>query len=162
CADDWTWQIPAFERDHRLLLVDLPGHYRSPLPAGALSVDAMADAVGALLARLGEPPAHVVGLSLGGCVALALALRAPERARTLSDAGRGRRRRRDGGAGPEGSAGAGDPGLALGDRAGLGSRDERRPSRGVQRHAARLPRRALRGACAARGVQSPPVWLALA
>src|SRR5437879_8827825 len=56
CADDWTWQIPAFERDHRLLLVDLPGHYRSPLPAGPLSVDAMADAVGVLLARLGEPP----------------------------------------------------------------------------------------------------------
>src|SRR3989442_2925380 len=82
CADDWTWQIPAFERDHRLLLVDLPGHYRSPLPAGALSVDAMADAVGALLARLGEPPAHVVGLSLGGAVAVAL--RAPERVRSLT------------------------------------------------------------------------------
>src|SRR2546428_2607041 len=84
CADDWTWEIPGFERDHRLLLVDLPGHYRSPLPAGALSVDVMADAVGALLARLGEPPAHVVGLSLGGCVALALALRAPERVRSLT------------------------------------------------------------------------------
>src|SRR5436189_29543 len=53
CADDWIWQIPAFERDHRLLLVDLPGHYRSPLPAGPLSVDAMADAVGVLLARFG-------------------------------------------------------------------------------------------------------------
>ena len=84
CADDWTWQIPAFEREHRLLLVDLPGHYRSPLPAGALSIDAMADAVAALLARLGEPPAHVVGLSLGGCVGLALALRAPERVRSLT------------------------------------------------------------------------------
>jgi pimeloyl-ACP methyl ester carboxylesterase len=44
----------------------------------------MADAVGALLARLGEPPAHVVGLSLGGCVALALALRAPDRVRSLT------------------------------------------------------------------------------
>jgi len=65
-------QVPAFERDHRLLLVDLPGHYRSPRPAGRLTVDTMADAVGALLARLGEPPAHVVGLSLGGCVALRL------------------------------------------------------------------------------------------
>jgi 3-oxoadipate enol-lactonase len=84
CADDWTWQVPAFERDHRLLLVDLPGHYRSPLPAGRLTVDTMADAVGALLARLGEPPAHVVGLSLGGCVGLALALRAPERVRSLT------------------------------------------------------------------------------
>jgi len=84
CADDWTWQVPAFERDHRLLLVDLPGHYRSPRPAGRLTVDTMADAVGALLARLGEPPAHVVGLSLGGCVGLALALRAPERVRSLT------------------------------------------------------------------------------
>jgi 3-oxoadipate enol-lactonase len=84
CADDWTWQVPAFERDHRLLLVDLPGHYRSPLPAGRLTVETMADAVGALLARLGEPPAHVVGLSLGGCVGLALALRAPERVRSLT------------------------------------------------------------------------------
>src|SRR2546430_2276409 len=84
CADDWTWQIPAFERDHRLLLVDLPGHYRSPLPAGPLTIDVMADSVGALLTRLNEPPAHVVGLSLGGCVALALALRAPERVRSLT------------------------------------------------------------------------------
>jgi len=84
CADDWTWQVADFERDHRLLLVDLPGHYRSSLPAGRLTVDTMADAVGALLARLGEPPAHVVGLSLGGCVGLALALRAPERVRSLT------------------------------------------------------------------------------
>ena len=44
----------------------------------------MAEAVGALLARLGEPPAHVVGLSLGGCVGLSLALRAPERVRSLT------------------------------------------------------------------------------
>jgi pimeloyl-ACP methyl ester carboxylesterase len=84
CADDWAWQVPAFERDHRLLLVDLPGHYRSALPAGGLTVEGMADAVAALLARLGEPPAHVVGLSLGGCVALALALRAPARVRSLT------------------------------------------------------------------------------
>jgi pimeloyl-ACP methyl ester carboxylesterase len=84
CAEDWVPQVAAFEADHRLVLVDLPGHYRSPLPEGRLTVDGMADAVGALLQRLGEPPAHVVGLSLGGCVALALALRAPERVRTLT------------------------------------------------------------------------------
>lgn len=76
--------MPAFERDHRLLLVDLPGHFRSPLPAGPLTVEAMADALAMLLARLEEPPAHVVGLSLGGCVGLALALRAPERVRSLT------------------------------------------------------------------------------
>src|SRR5216117_4282185 len=84
CADDWASQVAAFEADQRLVLVDLPGHYRSPLPAGRLTIDAMADAVGVLLQRLREPPAHVVGLSLGGCVGLALALRAPERVRSLT------------------------------------------------------------------------------
>src|SRR3954466_3539557 len=43
----------------------------------------MADAVDALLERLSIDRAHVVGLSLGGCVALALALRAPDRVRSL-------------------------------------------------------------------------------
>lgn len=43
----------------------------------------MADDVAALLAHLDEAPVHALGLSLGGCVALALALRAPERVRSL-------------------------------------------------------------------------------
>jgi pimeloyl-ACP methyl ester carboxylesterase len=84
CADDWSWQTPVFERDHRLLLVDLPGHYRSALPAGPVTIEGMADEVAELLAHLGERPVHVVGLSLGGCVALALALRAPARVRSLT------------------------------------------------------------------------------
>jgi 3-oxoadipate enol-lactonase len=37
-----------------------------------------------LLADLGESRVHVVGLSLGGCVALALALRTPARLRSLT------------------------------------------------------------------------------
>jgi len=37
-----------------------------------------------LLAELGEPAVHVVGLSLGACVGLVLALRAPERVRSLT------------------------------------------------------------------------------
>jgi len=44
----------------------------------------MAADVDALLRDLGEGPAHVVGLSLGACVALALALRAPARVRSLT------------------------------------------------------------------------------
>jgi pimeloyl-ACP methyl ester carboxylesterase len=43
----------------------------------------MAEGVAALLAHLDEAPVHALGLSLGGCVALALALRAPERVRSL-------------------------------------------------------------------------------
>lgn len=44
----------------------------------------MAERVETLLAELGEPRVHVVGLSLGACVGLALALRAPERVRSLT------------------------------------------------------------------------------
>ena len=44
----------------------------------------MAADVTALLGALGTPPAHVVGLSLGGCVALALALDHPDRVRSLT------------------------------------------------------------------------------
>src|SRR5260370_6302133 len=44
----------------------------------------MAAEVGRLLDARGEPPLHVVGLSLGACVGLALALGAPARARSLT------------------------------------------------------------------------------
>ena len=43
----------------------------------------MADAAEKLLAHLGETSVHVVGLSLGACVALALASQAPSRVRSL-------------------------------------------------------------------------------
>lgn len=44
----------------------------------------MAERVESLLAELGEPPVHVVGLSLGACVGLLLARRAPARVRSLT------------------------------------------------------------------------------
>jgi 3-oxoadipate enol-lactonase len=75
--------LPLFDPAQRLLLVDLPGHGASPRLRGRTSVEGMATAVAALLDRLGEEPVHVVGLSLGGCVGLALALLAPARVRSL-------------------------------------------------------------------------------
>lgn len=82
-GDDWTHQVEALA-SYRVLAVDLPGHHRSARPPGRLSVEGMAGRVEALLGGLGIERAHVVGLSLGGCVALALALRAPDRLRTLT------------------------------------------------------------------------------
>jgi 3-oxoadipate enol-lactonase len=81
---DWERLADRLGSAHRLIAVDLPGHGRSPRPPGSLSIDLMAEAVAASLERLGVPAAHVVGLSLGGCVGLALALRAPGRVRTLT------------------------------------------------------------------------------
>lgn len=81
---DWSEQQAALEARHRVIAVDLPGHGRSSLPAGRLTVEHMAADVATLLAELDEAPAHVLGLSLGACVALRLALASPARVRTLT------------------------------------------------------------------------------
>jgi pimeloyl-ACP methyl ester carboxylesterase len=83
CGDDWHMQVPALVGHYRVLAVDLPGHRHSPPARGMPSVRRMAAAVDRLLDALAIERAHVVGLSLGGCVALALALRAPARVRSL-------------------------------------------------------------------------------
>lgn len=66
--------------------VDLPGFGRSdPPPGGRYSLLGDADLMAALIDRLSsDAPVHVVGNSLGGMVAVALASRHPERVRTLS------------------------------------------------------------------------------
>lgn len=76
--------MPAVADDYRVILVDLPGHGRSALPAGRLTVDGMARDVEALLLHLAEGPVHIVGLSLGACVGLALARHVPARVRSLT------------------------------------------------------------------------------
>jgi 3-oxoadipate enol-lactonase len=81
---DWPAQHAVLESRYRIAAVDLPGHGRSPLPAGPLTVEGMAGDVAALLARLDDAPAHIIGLSLGACVALRLALAAPDRVRSLT------------------------------------------------------------------------------
>lgn len=58
----------------RLIAVDLPGHGRSVHP-GPLTIRAMADAVADLMDRLGLDRPLAAGYSLGGMVAIELALR---------------------------------------------------------------------------------------
>ena len=60
---------------YRCVAVDLVGHGRSPSPAdlAPYSVEAMAASVAVLAAGMGGEPCHVVGYSMGGRVALALA-----------------------------------------------------------------------------------------
>jgi len=81
---DWRYQRPALGAAYRVIVPDLRGHGRSPRGLGRLTIDAMATDVVALLDTLDVPTAHVVGLSLGGCVALALALAHPARVRSLT------------------------------------------------------------------------------
>ncbi|MEW6568862.1 MAG: alpha/beta hydrolase [Chloroflexota bacterium] len=84
CGDDWPFQLPALAPRYRVLTLDLPGHGRSSLPRPWPSVVDYARAVLGLLDRLGEPAAHLVGLSLGGAVSLQIALDCPKRVRSLT------------------------------------------------------------------------------
>lgn len=66
------------------LLVDIPGFGGSdPLP-GPVSLDAMADALVAVLDRVGVDRVHLVGHSMGGFLGLHLAVRHPDRLRSVA------------------------------------------------------------------------------
>lgn len=81
---NFTQVAKALEPDLRSLLVDLPDHGRSPWTS-EVSYTAMADAVADTL-RTGfatDGPVHVVGHSMGGKVAMVLALRHPDLVRRL-------------------------------------------------------------------------------
>lgn len=74
---NWTQIAKALADEHRTLLVDLPHHGRSPWRP-TFDYVAMADEVADLLASLGDGPSALVGHSMGGKVAMLVALRHPE------------------------------------------------------------------------------------
>jgi pimeloyl-ACP methyl ester carboxylesterase len=69
-------------RGMRTIAVDLPGFGRTPLPAEPLTPAVMAEPVIALARSLETPPV-VLGVSMGGRVALEAALRAPDAFRAV-------------------------------------------------------------------------------
>jgi len=75
----WDAQVDTLAREFRLVRVDTRGHGLSPVPAGPYRIDDLSDDVVALLDRLDVQRAHLIGLSLGGMVALRLAARDPGR-----------------------------------------------------------------------------------
>jgi len=79
-TSDWRGVIAALEGEHRCLAVDLPGHGSSlGLPPDAYTVEGSARALLDLLDGLGIERPVIVGYSMGGRLALYLALRHPER-----------------------------------------------------------------------------------
>jgi len=64
---------------------DLRGHGQTPAPAGStFTFSELEGDLGQLLDEVGGAPAHVVGLSAGGFLALRMALDAPARVRSLT------------------------------------------------------------------------------
>jgi pimeloyl-ACP methyl ester carboxylesterase len=79
CAINW-WDgvIPLLDRDHRVIAADLLGHGGSEKPSSGYSIENQAKLLAGVLAKLGVSDAEVVGHSLGGPVAIALAEQSPE------------------------------------------------------------------------------------
>jgi pimeloyl-ACP methyl ester carboxylesterase len=79
CAINW-WDgmMPRLARAHRVVAIDLLGHGGSEKPTSGYSIENQADLVAQALSRLGVRDAEVVGHSLGGGVAVALAERSPQ------------------------------------------------------------------------------------
>jgi 3-oxoadipate enol-lactonase len=76
----WNELVPVLARTHRVVRYDLRGYGRSPLPPGTYS---HVDDLAAVIAATGEDAVHVVGASLGGRIAIDLALRQPRLVRSL-------------------------------------------------------------------------------
>ncbi|WP_207933965.1 3-oxoadipate enol-lactonase [Actinomadura sp. KC06] len=77
--DLWLPQLPTLTRTWRVLRYDLPGHGNEPPPDAPFTVEDLADGITRLLDDLGVDRAAYAGVSLGGAVGTALALRAPDR-----------------------------------------------------------------------------------
>jgi pimeloyl-ACP methyl ester carboxylesterase len=73
----WNGMIPRLARTHRVVAVDLLGHGGSEKPGSGYSVSNQADVIAEVLGKLGVRNAEVVGHSLGGAVAVALAQQSP-------------------------------------------------------------------------------------
>ncbi len=80
---DWEYQVEYFAGSFKTLVFDLRGHGRSDKPAGPYSMQLLAQDTAALIKELKLEPVYLVGISLGGMVALQLALDSPELVKSL-------------------------------------------------------------------------------
>ncbi len=83
-GEDWGFQIEALQDKYRVLTLDLRGHGFSPSTPGWPTLRDLAADVASLLQQIGEQRAHVVGLSLGGGVALQMSIDFPGQVESLT------------------------------------------------------------------------------
>jgi len=84
-SDDWAWQLDPLRERYRVVAVDLRGHGRSSVPSSGYTPPDVAADLAVLLNRLEIGPVVVVGHSLGGVVATALAVEHPHRVSAVGD-----------------------------------------------------------------------------
>jgi 3-oxoadipate enol-lactonase len=79
----WSAQIPFWARFCRLIVPDLPGHGGTPADHSLHRFDDYATSMLRLLDSLRIERTALVGLSLGGMIAMAMALRRPDRVSSI-------------------------------------------------------------------------------
>jgi 3-oxoadipate enol-lactonase len=80
----WNLQRTALEGRYQVLTYDMRGHGNSDISEGAYTLEQLADDALYLLDALKIDRVHFVGLSIGGMIAQAMALKHPDRLLTLT------------------------------------------------------------------------------
>ncbi len=81
---EWYRIAPGLAADRRVILIDHRSHGLSPLFTSRYDVEDVADDIAGILDVLGIGAVDVVGYSMGGTIAQALAIRHPGRVRRLA------------------------------------------------------------------------------
>lgn len=83
-GDDWAFQIPPLAERHRLIVPDLRGCGASPVGAGPVSIAGFAADLWQVLDAMDIAQIDIAGFSMGGAVALEMALQQPDRVPKLT------------------------------------------------------------------------------
>ncbi|MGD8552819.1 MAG: alpha/beta hydrolase [Anaerolineales bacterium] len=83
-SQDWPLQVPVLSEHRQVYAVDLPGHGLSPPLAGWPSMADYAGELACWMRAAGLGAAHIVGLSLGGLLALQLGVDDPTLVKSLT------------------------------------------------------------------------------
>ena len=81
--DNWLFNLDTLAEKHRTLALDLPGHGESGKTIPEPSLKGLAKFVSKFLEVVDVPSAHIVGHSMGGAIAIKLAMDNPESVKSL-------------------------------------------------------------------------------
>lgn len=82
-GEDWKQYADRLQNDYTCFMPDLPGHGATPAPHGVTGTfEAIGDSLAELAGKIHPAPLHLVGYSMGGRLALYLALHYPEQFRS--------------------------------------------------------------------------------
>jgi pimeloyl-ACP methyl ester carboxylesterase len=74
----WDNQVPVFEKNHRVVTIDLPGHGESGQGRKNWSIESYADDVNTVITKLNLKRVILIGSSMGGPIALEATRRMPD------------------------------------------------------------------------------------